>query len=662
MNPLLLAVLGAFAAPSVSQTVPSEWAFSQPLRVPSSGLVKVRLPLPVISEAQPSLGDLRLFDPAGQETAFLIQRPARTIAESSPLESFQTSLSDGWSSASGRVSRLQGDTIFEGLRVLTPAPDFLKAAIVEISQDCAAWRIVARGQPLFRMRDGAEKLDIAFPPSRAACVRLTLDDHRSQPVPVQGLSLRAQAAEPAGLDRVAAAVLDESSDASQTRLRLQLPAANLLLASLRLETAQPLFMRHVTLHSRVFRDGSIQEDAVGEGTVYRMASEGTGPAESLRVALLAQVPGREIVVRITNGDSRPLAVRKVEFEVIPAELIFFSQQPGGYTLLAGNPAASPRTYDVASFASRMKLARFETATAGPLTGNPGFKPAEPLPGVPEEGSSLDVSAWRFRKKVRLAQPGIQSLELDLEALSHDQNRIADLRLLRDGRQVPYVLDNTGVSRSFTPQLERLQDSGRTSRWQITLPFPDLPVTHLLCSAGQPMFQRSVRLFGERQDQRGDTIRELVGTANWTRTLYQVPEDLALSLDHFPAQPKLSLEIENGDNPPLRLRSCQCFYRSPRLLFKASPGKDLFLYYGQADASSPTYDLSLAARELLSAQPAKAELSPEEPLKVKPWWEAPKPAGAMRYVFWGGMVLVVAVLLLVIVKLLPAEPEAPRPKA
>jgi hypothetical protein len=62
---------------------------------------------------------------------------------------------------------------------------------------------------------------------------------------------------------------------------------------------------------------------------------------------------------------------------------------------------------------------------------------------------------------------------------------------------------------------------------------------------------------------------------------------------------------------------------------------------------------------MSADPEKAELGPEETLKVKPWWEAPKPAGAMRFVFWGGLVLVVVALIIVIVKLLPAELEPNR---
>jgi hypothetical protein len=659
MNFLALAFAITLSAPGIGQNVPSEWAFSQSVRVASPGLVKMRLPLATVSEAQPSLADLRLLDSSGQEVAFLIQRPARSAAVISPLESFQTSLSDGRTVSSGQVARLQSDSVFDGVRIQTPAPEFLKAATVEISQDCTAWRFAARSQPLFRMRDGAEKLDISFPPSRIACLRLTLDDRKSQPIPVQALSLRAQASEPAGLDRVEAVLLDESSDASQTRLRLQLPAANMMLASFRIDTQSPLFMRHVSLLSRVLRDGSIQESSLGEGTIYRMTPEDSGLAESLRIPLMAQVPGRDVVVRIQNGDSRPVAVKRVEFEAIPAEMIFFSQQSGGYTLLSGNPTASPRTYDVASFAARMKLARFVTAESGPLSPNPGFVPAEPLPGVAEEGSSLDVSAWSARKKVLLSKPGIQRLELDLEALSRDRNRIADLRLVREGIQVPYVLDNTGVSRSFTPQLERLKDSGHTSRWQIILPYSDLPVTHLRCSAGQSMFQRSVRLYGERLDQRGDIGKELLGSANWTRTLAQAPQDLAMSLNRFPAQPRLLLEIDNGDNPPLRLQSCQCYYRSPRLLFKASPGKDLFLYYGQSDASAPNYDLSLAYRELMSADPENAELGPEETLKVKPWWEAPKPAGAMRIVFWGGLVLVVVALLIVIVKLLPAELEPNR---
>ena len=76
----------------------------------------------------------------------------------------------------------------------------------------------------------------------------------------------------------------------------------------------------------------------------------------------------------------------------------------------------------------------------PLADNPNYRPPEVLAGIQEGGTALDVSAWKFRKAVKLSRAGAQRIELDLDVLSHAQPGFADLRLLRDGKQLPYILE------------------------------------------------------------------------------------------------------------------------------------------------------------------------------------------------------------------------------
>ena len=70
------------------------------------------------------------------------------------------------------------------------------------------------------------------------------------------------------------------------------------------------------------------------------------------------------------------------------------------------------------------------------------------------GAALDVSAWKFRKPVKMSGAGAQQLELDLDVLAHGQPGFADLRLMSGSNQVPYIIQRTSISRSLAPTVTR----------------------------------------------------------------------------------------------------------------------------------------------------------------------------------------------------------------
>ena len=141
---------------------------------------------------------------------------------------------------------------------------------------------------------------------------------------------------------------------------------------------------------------------------------------------------------------------------------------------------------------------------------------------------------------------------------------------------------------------------------------------------------------------------------------QTPErkakDFTLSLNSGVQGDTLILETENGDNPPIELEQFAAFYPATRVLFKAKADDRLLLYYGQRQASPPSYDLSLVAAELLAADKATATLTAEEQLKKSSWAESQTP-GRGGVVFWGILAVVVIGLLVVIARLLPKAPPA-----
>jgi hypothetical protein len=281
-----------------------------------------------------------------------------------------------------------------------------------------------------------------------------------------------------------------------------------------------------------------------------------------------------------------------------------------------------------------------------------------LAGIQEGGTVLDVSAWKYRRAVNVDRPGAQRVELDLDVLSHAQPDFGDLRLVRDNKQLPYVLEPTSISRSLTPTVTTAGDKKdpQVTRWIIKLPRPNLPITRISCVARTPVFQRNVTLYEELTDERGDKYRRTLGGAGWVQTPARTNQEFTLTFEGSPRSDTLILETHNGDNPPIELEKFTAFYSATRILFKARPADEPLLYYGNPQAASPRYDLSLVAGELLAADQASPALSAEEQLK-KSWGEGHR-AGKGGVIFWGILAVVVVVLLIIISRLLP---QTPRPE-
>jgi hypothetical protein len=293
----------------------------------------------------------------------------------------------------------------------------------------------------------------------------------------------------------------------------------------------------------------------------------------------------------------------------------------------------------------------------PPSDNPDFRAPEVLPGLEVNGAALDVSEWQFRKPVKISSGGAQQIEPDLEVLAHTKPDFGDLRVLRGGKQVPYIIQHTSISRALTPQATATNDAKnpKLSRWTIKLPETSLPIARLTCVARTPLFERSMSLYEEVTDERGGKYRHPLAGATWTQTPERRSKEFALTLDSPLESDTLFLETDNGDNPLIELEKFTAFYPATRILFKAKPDDELFLYYGNPSVSPPSYDLSLVAGQLLAAGKNVASLSSEEQLKKSPWNQIPGHGGVL---FWGILALVVIVLLGVISRLLPkSQPPA-----
>jgi hypothetical protein len=699
----LALALTASASFAGAAPVPPEWSSSQEIQVAKPGLTKLRLPVETLAAAQPSLSDLRLFDASGQEVPFFMDQPEAEPAAERALIGTVVTMEKKRTVITGTVPTLLQENGFEAVKLFTPASDFLKPATLEGSADRMHWTLLLRQAPLFKQTGEETSSALRFAKSHWPALRLTLDDSGSPPLRVAGVQLFAPARPLSDFQDLEPRILEAVSDARQSVVRLFLPAEGLTVASVRIDTTDTTFHRNVRAAVRTFAAGEFRDRTIGQGSIYRV-NLGERRAENPIVWIGQAIPSRQVTLTIDNGDSPPLRGLHIRVRSVPRDLVFDAPAGGTYRLCAGNPQATPRSYDVAELRVAMAKADFQAARIGPLETNPDFRSPEPAVRVTAEGTDIDVTSWRFRKPVqteRLSAPGLASalsdftpnetlrrVELDLETIAHNAGRLEAVRLVRDKKQIPYVVDYLGVERDLALKIETLPaPSGKRSRWAITLPYAGAPITRLRFAVSDPLFQRTLTLYEEPKEnsagsrEQGRTVEgvaasffeswlsnrapesgeeipmRILSGGTWTRIDGSSPDTFSLELQGTPQTNRLILETENGDNPPIYLAGVQGYYRAPRLLFlpPSGPG-ELFLYYGQPDVAGPQYDLNLIAGEILNTPPTDASLGPEEVLQAKPWWEASMLGSHARTLFWGVMGLVVLGLLIVIAKLLPAEPE------
>lgn len=653
-------VLGAFVCLALSiASAPaapfSDWTHRQDLRVPAAGLVKINLPAEILDIAQPTLSDLRIVDPAGAEVAFTIERPAPAAKVVRPPKSFRVAIED-------RATVITVETgmapPIEAISLETPAGAFIKAVRVEGLSSEGAWQVLAEGYPIFR-QSGVTQLQVPLPRGVWQSLRLRVSDQRTMPIAFTGARLHAAEPEPVPDEPFPVTIAERVENPGQTRLTLNLGAANLTLAALQFDTADPLFMRRVTLAEKQVLENAIHERALVEDTLFRVEVEGARTDPKLAVPVERQIQSRELVVLIQNDDSPPLQITGISARRRSVRAVFMARQAGVFGLLAGNRLAAAPRYDLSALGADLKHAPVSSLQPAGLAANPLFRAPETLAGVQVVGAALDVAAWKFRKPVRLARPGVLQVELDADVLARAQSGCSDLRLIQDGRQVPYILEHPSITRAIRPEVTLANDPKKPgeTRWRIKLPQGNLPVHRFLCESDTPLFQRELTLYEIASDGRGNDYQRPLGRASWTQTPDRKSRQFGLVLSSTPATDTLFLVTDNGDNPPITLTHFQFFHSVTRLLFKAGSAAPVDLYYGNPKTSAPRYDLSLVAGQILSADKIPAELGPQEQLKKSSWTER-KIGGKSGVLFWGILGLVVAALLVLIARLLPKSDATP----
>jgi len=644
----LAAAVALAGTVSSAAALPPAWEWYQELSVSGTGLAEVRLPLATLDRAAPLQEDLRILDGMGAEVPYLLlvgtpPEEPRTLAAAEVSQELQAESLIG-------VWRVPSERAIDLVVLLTPARDLVKAVTVESSVDRTSWRVLAARVPVFRQPDGAAQLSVRIPAGVYPYLRVSVDDARERPIPLTGIAVRTAARDPEGLDSLSVAARLLSSSGGWSRYLLELPGRHFPLHRVEIRPEDSLFARVVTLAERSVAEGEVREKTLGRGRIHRVG-DGADRAEVLTLPVSARSVGaNRLVLAVEDGDSPPLTLRApIVLHLPPVTLRFPARGGERYTLVAGNHAVKAPRYDLAAVPGLASRAAAVRAILGPPQRNPAFAPPAPAPGVAVEGGAIDPSRWRHARKIATEGGAVAALEIPPEVLAVSPG-LADLRLAAGGMQVPYVLDRVWRERTApVPLAMQPSDHGaRISRHRLELPYPGLPLTDLACTVTGATFQRTVTLYEEGVPGEG---RRVIAGGTWERREAQPGTARFMIPLRGARRGPLVLEIDEGDNAPLPLDGCEIRWQSPRLLFKAPPGKDLALLFGNDNVAPPRYDLALAADEMLAADARPAILATgEDTLRGKS--ALALPAGWGGGVFWGALVLVVGILIAVIAKLLP----------
>jgi len=657
-TPVALALVACGMLAAAPDTARSAWQWQQSISIPAAGMTRLDLPPPTLNACLPDFADLRLLSPAGVETPYLTEIPAPSAPRVRQAVGFSAKLVEA-APETDAATLLEcatdtGDAI-QAVTLESPAGEFIKSLSVEGRRAAADWQVLASREVVFRQPDGAERLRVALPPGTWERLRLTVSDARSKPVAFTGVAITLADSTLPEVVPLAVTLKPAVEAGGTTRITLDLGAANLHLADLKLEVTDPVFSRHYSLGvSTLNADAKPTVTSLTNGTVFRVLGERGTLTEQLVIPVQRRIPAQQLVLTLDNGDSPPLTLSGASARRYPTTLAFHAAQPGTWLLLTGNAKAASPCYDLDPLRGELTKAGGQRLGPGPLQAKADFQVPPALPGVDPAGAAIDLTKWGIRRAVHAPASGVIRIELDPAALAGSNNDLGDLRLVQDGRQLPYLIETNHKMRTIHAAVAERPDPKRpgVSRWQITPPLEHLPVLDLMADSPSPLFTRTFIATAQRKDELGNTWMQTLGTATWTKdtTPNGFSNSLMLGFAGARLPAEFWLETDNGDNPPIKVENIRLLFAAPLLAAKLVSAAPLFLYYGNPQAAAPSYDLRLVRDELLSADKQSATLTAEEILKPDRRQSDEVSPGSPW--LWAALALVVAVLLVVVGRMLP----------
>jgi hypothetical protein len=669
------------AVPAAQQT-PADVAFRYERPVQTGGPGPRRLPIDVAlltgsgslqtAAGAAHVGDLRLFDPAGQEVQYLLvsnppEQPVWRTASTLPIAPVET---PSQKTSGFEVDLGQAITI-DRINVDGVAPPFLKRVRLEGSGDRARWTLLVDEGTLFHLpEEGLLQTELAFAPGPYRYLRLTWDDTRSGTVERPPLSSVREVRNVVASPPLTTPLAFERrpGEPGRSQFRLRLPASRLPIVALDLDMGGTHILREATVFEARLVGSQISPLPLGKATLRRVVRDEL-TASSLRIPINAPVEAQLDLV-IDDGNNPPSDVRAVTAVFAELPWIYFESTGDSIVARYGAPSLQAPKYDLEAVRATIALDSTPNATWGEARmRSPEENTSRAVPALPTVGSVLDVARFQYLRPIPPGAAGLVTVLLDAPALAHSKGvGFADVRVVNaEGRQVPYLVERASEPLSLDLTIEplatrpaTLQSNRTTSVYRVRLPLEGLPPSRLVLSSSARVFTRQVTVGIERPPDRRnrDPRFETLATSNWAHSDQESPAPaLTMELRRLDVQDVL-VTIEEGDNSPLPLDSARLLLPAYRLRLFRERDAALQLAYGRDDLSPPEYDLALLAPQLLGV--AATEVVPGAEQAAGP--SSPTVLMSPR-LFWGVLVVAVLVLLGLVVRLVrKSDVQSPSPQA
>ncbi|MCE9555279.1 MAG: DUF3999 domain-containing protein [Planctomycetes bacterium] len=396
-------------------------------------IVSFTLDPDIYDATQNGLGDIRIFDGAGQETPYLLEPVVESRRESvRRTESIQVvSLEEKADTIEVRLQLGDKAHPIRGLSINSSLRDFVRKVQVFGSADGQEWTSLVKDGSIYdysRYID-VRLLEIPLPENTFRTFKLVIDnvtDEKEFPFKELARTFRGEdetkrverttvERRPLRIDRisgwyevaqerssvlkltnypVAAPVVTQDSAKKQTIVTIA--TRHEPLTSFTLQTADHNFLRRATVEVQTPRQtqdfgeprNTLQWTSVGSGTIFNIQFR-TVSRQELKVPFSEQrQPTYRIVIE--NQDNPPIAISGVTAEGPQYHLLFLAKPESNYRVVYGSQQAAAPRYDSVTVLSTVRENNpVVVATLGPQLNNSSFG-GEPVGGI---GSLLNN--WYF---------------------------------------------------------------------------------------------------------------------------------------------------------------------------------------------------------------------------------------------------------------------------
>jgi hypothetical protein len=231
-------------------------------------------------------------------------------------------------------------------------------------------------------------------------------------------------------------------------------------------------------------------------------------------------------------------------------------------------------------------------------------------------ADFDPARCQFRRSISIVKPEpVASFTVDRSVYQGSRAQLADLRIVRDQKETPYVIREVEAP-DETPLVPSISQETNTHTTLVIADagFEGLPHDRVQLVIDPGQFYRSVKVESSRDSRKWRPIGQ--GFIFRTEDMGAFTISFAEQWDRY-----LRIRIINGDNPPLVVHRVILSADRRIVEFPAEATGQYWLYYGSPGARQPSYDF--AQTRPVHVQPVIVALGAEENNPVyrenqKPW--------------------------------------------